>query len=91
MHVDLRGCPLQHTLIFCQFLESDPKDLGLKYFVGWMVCGGVIKISKIEKMRFFSYFDACDENSSYLASRSYEALEKKLVHEKLFVGSTSTG
>ena len=27
-------------------------------------------------MRFSSYFDACDESSSYLASRSYEALEK---------------
>ena len=52
---------------------------------------GVIKISKIEKMRFCSYFDACDESSSYLASHSYEALEKKIVHEKLLVGSTSTG
>ena len=26
-----RGTPLQHTLIFCQFVESDPKGLGLKY------------------------------------------------------------
>ena len=52
---------------------------------------GVIKISKFEKMRFSSYFDACDGNSSYLACRSYEALEKEIVHEKLFVGSISTG
>ena len=56
-----------------------------------MLFGGVIKILKIEKMRFSSYFDACDESSSYLASHSYEALEKKILHEKLFVGSTSTG
>ena len=69
--------PLQHTLIFCQFVESDPKGLGLKYFAGWMLFGEVIKISKIEKMRSSSYFDACDESSSYLASRSYEALDKK--------------
>ena len=41
-----------------------------------MLFGGVRKISKIEKMRLSSYFDACDESSSYLASRSYEALEK---------------
>ena len=86
----LRGVPLQHTLIFCQFVGSDPKDLELKYFAGWMLFGRVIKISKIEKMRFSSYFDACDESSSYLASRSYEALEKKIVHEKLFVGFTSS-
>ena len=84
------GTPLPHTLIFCQFVESDPKGLGLKYFAGWMLLGGVRKISKIEKMRFSSYFDACDESSSYLASRSYEVLEKKIVHEKLFIGSTST-
>ena len=80
------GYPLQHTIIFCQFVESDPKGLGLKYFAGWMLFGGVIKISKIEKMRFSSYFNVCDESSSYLVSRSYEALEKKL-----FIGSTSTG
>ena len=80
------GIPLQHTLIFCQFVESDPKGLVLKYLAGWMLFGRVIKISKIEKMRFSSYFDACDESSSYLAFRSYEALEKKL-----FVGSISTG
>ena len=79
--------PLQHTLIFCQFVESDFKGLGLKYFAGWMLFGGVIKISKIEKMRFSSYFDACDESSSYLASRSYEALEKK----KLFTKNCSLG
>ena len=42
-----------------------------------MLFGGVRKISKIEKMRFSSYFDACDESSSYLASLSYDALEKK--------------
>ena len=90
-YVDLKGgTPLPHTLIFCQFEESDPKGLGLKYFAGWMLFGGVRKISKIEKMRFSSYFDACDESSSYLASRSYEVLEKKIVHEKLFIGSTST-
>ena len=83
--------PLQHTLSFCQFVESDPKGLGLKYFAGWMLFGRVIKILKIEKMRFSSYFDACDESSSYLASRSYEALQKKMVHEKLFVGFNSTG
>ena len=71
------GTPLQHTLIFCQFVESDPKGLGLKYFAGWMLFGGVRKIEKIEKMRFSSYFDTCNESSSYLASRSYEALEKK--------------
>ena len=71
------GYPLQHTLIFGQFVESDPKGLGLKYFAGWMLFGWVIKISK---MRFSRYFDACDESSSYLAFRSYEALEKKIVH-----------
>ena len=42
-----------------------------------MLFGGVIKISKIEKMHFSSYLHACDESSSYLASRSYEALENK--------------
>ena len=75
--------PLQHTLIFCQFVESDPKGLGLKYLAGWMLFGGVIKISKIEKMRFSSYFDACDESSSYLVSRFYEALEKKNSSRKI--------
>ena len=84
------GYPIQHTLIFCQLVESDPKGLEFKYLAGWMLFGRVIKISKIEKMRFSSYFNACDESSSYLAFRSYEALEKKIVHEKLFVGSTST-
>ena len=84
----LRGYPLQHSLIFCQFVESDPKGLGLKYLAGWMLFSGVIKI---EKMHFSNYCDACDDSSSYLASRSYEALEKNIVHEKLFVGSTSTG
>ena len=84
--LDLRGAsPLRHTLIFCQFVESDPKGLGSKYLAGWMLFVGVIKISKIEKMRFSSYFDAFDESISYLASRSYEALEKRIVHEKLFV------
>ena len=85
------GTPLQHTLIFCQFVESDPKGLGLKYFAGWMLLGGVIKISKIEKMRFFSYFDACDESSSYLASRSYEALEKKLFTKNCSLGPPLPG
>ena len=43
-----------------------------------MLFGGVRKISKIYFLiRFSSYFDACDESSSYLTSRSYEALEKK--------------
>ena len=77
------GYPLQHTLIFCQFVESEPKGLGLKYFAGWMLFGGVRKISKIEKMRFSSYFDVCDESSSYLASRSYEVLEKKHSSRKI--------
>ena len=74
--LDIRGYPLQHTIIFCQFVESDPKGPGLKYLADWMLFGRVIIISKIEKMRFHSYFDACDECSSYLASRSYEALKK---------------
>ena len=75
-----RGVPLSNIpSFFCQFVESDPKGLRLKYFAGWMLFDEVIKISKIEKMRFSSYFDACDESSSYLASRSYETLEKKIV------------
>ena len=76
--LDIRGYPLQHTIIFCQFVESDSKGPGLKYLADWMFFGRIMEISKIEKMRFSSYFDACDECSSYLASRSYEALEKKL-------------
>ena len=85
------GIPLKHALIFSQFLESDPKGLVLKYLADWILFGAVIKISKIDKKRFSSYFDACHESSSYLAFRSYEALEKKIVHEELFLGSTSTG
>ena len=82
-NVYLTGYPLQHTFIFCQFVESDPKGLGLKYLTGWMLFGGVIKISKIEKTRFFSYFDAFDESNSYLTSCSYEALEKNNSSRKI--------
>ena len=42
-------------------------------------------------MRFSSYFDACTKSSSYRVSRSCQALEKRLVHEKLFVGCISIG
>ena len=73
------GTSLQHALIFCQFVESDTKGLWLKYLAGRMLFGEVIEISKIEKMRFSSYFDACNESSSYLAFRSHKALEKKIV------------
>ena len=56
-----------------------------------MLFGGVIKILKIEKMRFSSYFDACDESSSYLASRSYEALEKKFFTKNCSLGPPLPG
>ena len=88
---NLRGYPLQHTLIFCQFVESDTKCLGLKYIADSMLFAEVIKISKIEKMRFPNYFDACDESSSYLASRSYEALEKKLFTKNCLLGPPLPG
>ena len=56
-----------------------------------MLFGGVIKISKIEKMRFSSYFDACDESSSYLAFRSYEDLEKELFTKICSLGPSLPG
>ena len=88
----LGGYPHQHNLIFCQFVESDPKGPGLKYLAGWMLFGRVIEISKIEKMRFSSYFDACDESSSYLASRrSYEVLEKKFFTKNCPLGPPLPG
>ena len=83
----MRGTPFNIPSFFCQFVESDPKGLRLKYLADWMLFGKVIKISKIEKMRFSSYFDEFDESSSYLASRSYEALEKK----KFFTKNCSLG
>ena len=49
------------------------------------------EVRKISKIRFSRYFGACDQSSFYLATRSNQALEKKILHEKLFVGSTSTG
>ena len=56
-----------------------------------MLFGGVRKISRIEKIRLSSYFDACDESSSYLASRSYEPLEKKFFTENCSLGPPLPG
>ena len=87
----LKRYPLQPTLIFCQFVESNSKGPGLKDLAGWMLFGGVIKVLKIEKMRFYSHFDAYDESSSYLASRSYEALEKKFFTKNCSLGPLLPG
>ena len=85
------GTPPKHTLKFCQFVELNPKGLGLKYFAGWMFLGGVIKISKFEKMGFSSYFEVFDKSSSYRVPCSYKAFGKNSVHGNLFLRFAAMG
>ena len=59
--------------------------------MGSMLFGEVIKVSKIERMHFSSYFGACDESGSYLASLSYEALEKKFFTKNCSLGLSLPG